>query len=312
MRVLNLVTNPNSTFFKQQVASLNRAGIEETTLTVPGDRNYDDGETAARSALDYVRFCPQVLRHSFGEYDIIHANYGLTAPPAVLQPNLPIVLSLWGSDLMGKYGWLSKACAAYADAVVVMTEEMAAELDCEAHVIPHGVDLEKFAPSPTAEARAELGWAADAYHVLFPYPPARGVKDYPRAERLAEAAADRLDRPLQFHTVTGVPHGQMAVYMNAADTLLVTSKREGSPNAVKEAMACNLPVVTTDVGDVATRLADVTPSYVCQTDEELIEGLLEVAREGDRSDGRAAAHEVSIDRTSNRLHQVYHSVLDDT
>lgn len=309
MRALQLVTNPESRFFKQQVRYLEAAGVETTTLPVPGDRHIGDGDVDGRSPVDYLRHYPSVLRHSLGDYDLVHANYGLTAPAAVAQPSLPVVVSLWGTDLMGRYGPVSSVCTRFADAVVVMSPEMADRLRCDAHVIPHGVDLDRFAPAPAAEAREELGWDPDVRHVLFPYPPERGVKDYPRAESVVELARERIDESVELHAVTGVPHQRMPTYMNAADALLVTSRREGSPNAVKEAMACDLPVVTTDVGDVRARLADVSPSFVETSDEDLADALVEVLVARERSNGREAAREVSVQRSNERLRDVYRSVV---
>ncbi len=312
MRVLNLVPTRESRFFQQQVAHLRDRGVEQTTLAVPGRKEYDDGDTSTRSPLDYARLYPRVLEESFGDYDLIHANYGLTAPHAVLQPNLPVVVSLWGTDLMGKYGWVSKLCSRFADETVVMSPVMADVLGGDCRVIPHGVDLEKFQPAPQSDAREELGWRDDAYHVLFPYPPERGVKDYPRAERVADGARDRLDGELALHAVTGVPHDEMPTYMNGADALLLTSRREGSPNAVKEALACNLPVVATDVGDVATRLDGVTHSRACSTDAELVDALADALAADERSNGREVVREVSIERTNERLYDVYREVVRDS
>ncbi|UIP01532.1 glycosyltransferase (plasmid) [Halobaculum sp. CBA1158] len=311
MRVLNLVPTEQSRFFTQQRATLRELGVEETTLAVPGRRTYDDGDTDGRGFSDYLRFVPSVFRHSLGEYDLVHANYGLTAPHALAQVRLPVVLSLWGSDLMGDYGWLTRRCARHADAVVVMSERMAAELDTDCHVIPHGVDLELFRPMPVDAAREALGWRddPDAHHVLFPYPPARGVKDYPRAERVVDRVADAVDGDVRFHTVTGEPHERMPLYMNAADVLLVTSEREGSPNAVKEALACDLPVVSTDVGDVPERLDGVAHSRVCGSDADLVDGIVAALRADGRSNGRAAAEEVGLEATTARLRAVYESVV---
>jgi glycosyltransferase involved in cell wall biosynthesis len=311
MRVLNLVTNSDARFFKQQRRALGERGVEETTLSVPGTHAHEDGKTKTRNLSHYVRFTVPAVCHAFGEYDLVHANYGLTAPPAVVQPRLPVVVSLWGTDLMGPYGWVSRACVRFADAVVVMTEEMASALDRECHVIPHGVDLDRFRPEPQPRAQAVLGWNPDAKHVLFPYPRERTVKNYPRAKRIVESASASLDDPVELHTVSGVPHSRMPTYMNAADALLLTSHREGSPNSVKEALACNLPVVAVDVGDVRTRLDGVDPSPVSQSDAELAGELETILRTGARSNGREAVRDVSVQSTSTRLYDVYRSVVDD-
>lgn len=303
--VLNLVTTARP-FFDQQVRVLERNGVSCTTVSVP--KAASDGR---RGVDDYLRFHGRVLRTVLtGEYDLVHANFGLVAPFALAQPVRPIVLSLWGTDVFGEYGWLSKHCARWVDAVVVMSREMAEAVPVECDVIPHGVDFDRFSPMPRDEACTELGWDTDRRHVLFPYAPSRDVKNYPRAERVVEGVRERLSVPVELHAVHGVPHENVPRYMNAADSLLLTSEWEGSPNAVREALACNLPVVATDVGDVRERLEGVSLSYVCRTDDELVERLATVLDRQSRSDGREVAREVSLDRMGERLLRVYERVLD--
>lgn len=308
MHVLNLVTNAGASFFEQQVAALRRRGVSSTTLGVDGDRVVTDDDEASRSVLDYARFYGRVLRTSTSQHDVVHANYGLTAPMALAQPNRPVVLSFWGSDLLGNVGRLSRWCARHADAVIVMSGEMADRLDGECHVIPHGIDLELFRPLPRRQARELVGWRDDAKQVLFPYATQKPVKDYPRAERVVDRARDRLDEDIVLQTLHDVPHARMPLYLNAADTLLLTSKTEGSPNSVKEALACNLPVVATDVGDVRKQLTGVDPSHICGTDEALVDGLVDVLERGDPPNGRAAVASLGVDRMAERIHSVYRSV----
>ena len=313
LRVLNLVTNQQSQFYQNQLDTVAEFGVTTETVAVPGDNKTASVKSpgnSTRSLHHYVRFCAPVLRKSLGEFDIVHANNGLTAPAALLQPRLPVVLSLWGSDLMGKYGWVTRLCVDRVEEVIVMSDEMAATLDRRCHVIPHGVDLDVFEPRAQPDARADLGWDPEVKHVLFPYPTQRPVKDYPRARRVVERADAELTVPVRLHTVQGVDHERMSTYMNAADSLLLTSKREGSPNTVKEALACNLPVVATDVGDVRQQLADVQPSAVGTTDAELVTGLVDVLERGERSNGRERARQLGLDRMGRRIRAVYDDVLE--
>jgi len=305
MRVLNLVTTPRP-FFDQQMEVLEKCGVETEAVTVPGRESTSGG----RTPLDYARYYPKVLRESLGEYDVVHANYGLTAPFALAQPRRPIVLSLWGSDLMGRPRPLVERCAPYFDEVIVMSERMADEIGCEVTVIPHGVDFEKFQPIDQREAREAVEWDHDAKHVLFPYHPSREVKDYPKARRIVDTVDDRLDEDVRLHAVHGVSHGELYKYMNAADALLLTSKWEGSPNSVKEALVCNLPIIARDVGDVCERVRGVRRSFACSSEGELRRKLELVIEAGERSDGRNQSRELRETVMRDRLLSLYDSTLD--
>jgi len=303
IEVLQLVTTPRP-FFKKQVAVLERQGISCTVLPVPG------GTSDTRSILDYARFQGRVLREvAVNDFDIVHANYGLTAPTALLQPLRPVVLSLWGSDLLGTYGWLSEACLTHCDAVIVMSEEMDDRIDQETHIIPHGIDMDQFAPESRSQAREAVGWSEIAKHVLFPYDPSRSVKDYPRAEAIVDAVNEQSNQSVKLHAVYNIPHEQVPTYMNAADALLLTSKREGSPNSVKEALACNLPVVTTDVGDVADIVGDLDNCAICQTNDELVQVLVNVLTSDKRATSRPRVREHGLEQMGQELREVYDDVL---
>jgi glycosyltransferase involved in cell wall biosynthesis len=307
--VLNLVTTVEKTFYRQQIEALDQIGVTSRTLAVPGTHHRGDAGGSSRSITDYLRFYPTALAESFGSYDLIHANYGLTGPAALAQPTKNVVLSLWGSDLYGRYAPVSKLCARLADAVIVMSEEMAAAVPADCHVIPHGVDFDLFRPMDQSTAQSDLGWNSDVAHVLFPYATTRPEKDFPRAERVVETAGEQVDREVELHAMHDIAHDRMPVYMNAADALLLTSEHEGSPNSVKEALACGLPVVSTDVGDVRERLSGVSPSAVGTTDRALVSGLVDVLEREARSNGREQARDLSLERMAQRIDDVYDSVL---
>lgn len=305
VRVLNLV--PKSVpFFRNQVSALEARGIEQTTVEVPGRRTATDG----RSVGHYLRYYPMVLRARPWQYDIVHANFGLTAPFALAQWQRPVVLSLWGSDLMGDLGWVGKYCARFADETIVMSDEMYDALGvADAHVIPHGTDLDRFRPIPKREARRRVGWREEGLHVLFPYSPERSVKNYPLADEVVTATAERLDEQVELHAITGVDHAEIPYYMNAADALVFTSDREGSPNVVKEAMACNCPVVSRDVGDVRELLDGVRRAAVAENDEDLPRLLAEILTSDEQNDGRDHVQHLSLDHVADRLVEVYRRAL---
>lgn len=304
MRVLQLVPSADSSAYRGQVRALSEYGVDFATLAVPGDHVAGGRSRSPRDYLSHFVSAFRVRR----EFDVVHANQGIVAPTA-LTLGLPTVLSLWGTDLYGALGPVSRACSRLADQVVVMSAAMAEELGTDCRVIPHGVDTERFQPGTQRDAQATLGWT-DGYHVLFPYAPDRAVKNYPRAEQIVDAVGDRLHADVSLHAVTGVPHEQMPTYYVAADALLLPSAHEGSPNAVKEALACNLPVVSTPVGDVPERLDGVTPSGTAETDAGLTSALAAVLARDERSNGREQVFELTRDRTARELAAVYREVLD--
>ena len=151
-----------------------------------------------------------------------------------------------------------------AAAVVAVSQELAAQCPFPvAAVIPPGVDLELFRPLPRAEARARLGLAADAEHrlrlLVFPADPARPEKRYAAALELAARLAAR--RPgVELRPVFGRPRAEMPLWCNAADAVLVTSEREGYGLACVEALACEVPVLSTPVGIAPSRRPPPPPA----------------------------------------------------
>ena len=191
MDVLSLVTNRYASFYQKQNEALEEYDIN-ITHCYPALQSADYGkqQEIGRTWVDYLKLYPNVLKQSLNSYDVVHANFGLMGPFALAQPNRPIILSLWGSDLSGKVGQLSKFCAKYCDEVIVMSEEMKTELGQDAHVIPHGIDLDQFQPMSQVEAQNAVGWNIEKAHVLFPYDPSREVKNYPLAEGVVENPAN--------------------------------------------------------------------------------------------------------------------------
>jgi len=307
LRVLSLTTTTWRSFYRTQVRALEGRGVEVTTRQPPGEfRAFDDG-VRRRGVLDYLRFVPTVLREARHEHDLLHANYGLLAPHAAVQPTLPTVLTLWGGEFVGnRFAGVIRRFANRADEVVVPSEAMGDRVTRDYHVVPFPVDTDLFRPIPRAEARRHLGWEEAKTVVLFPYATARYEKNYPLAERVVGA----LETDATLVTVSNRPHAELPLYMNASDALLVTSRWESGPMVVKEAVACGLPVVSTDVGFVASVLDGISSSYVASTERELVARLETVLRRGERADGRHRIESYGEREMGERLLAVYDRALD--
>lgn len=305
MKVLSLVTTPERSFYRQQCRALVARGIEWTTLAVPGSHRAADEDTEERTLTDYARYWPAALRHAAGDYDLIHANYGLTAPFAVTQPWLPSVVTLWGGEFEGnRFAPLIRTCVDQCDAVVVATSEITDDWPEKRVEIPFPVDTDLFRPIPRTEARRRIGWDENAPIVLFPYAKSRYEKNYELAERVV---ADVEGATLR--TVFDAPYEEVLYYMNASDAVLVTSRWESGPMTVKEATACNVPVVSTDVGFVADVLESVEGSFVRSSEAGLAAALEEVLRRRDRIDGRETIHGYTTEEMGRRLERVYERCL---
>ncbi|AGB39584.1 glycosyltransferase family 4 protein [Natronococcus occultus] len=305
MHVLHLITTTRS-FFEQQISVLEDRGIDCTVIGVPGEYTAD----SPRTATDYLRFYPKVLSHvRADDYDLVHGHYGLVAPFALAQPTRPVVMSLWGTDLMSDMGWLetiSRYGARFADATIVPSSAMSRELDVDHVEIPFGIDTDLFRPISREQARDRVGWDADERIALFPYDPDRDEKDYPRARRIA----DRAETELEVKTIEGIPYEEMPYYMNASDLLLVTSKYEAGPMAVKEAAACNVPIVSTDVGFVEETIGGLDTCVVSDDDGELAAGLDSILAGSRRSNAREAIDGLSLESMGDRLVECYRGVLE--
>jgi teichuronic acid biosynthesis glycosyltransferase TuaC len=304
------------TFVESMAASMRAVGVDVDVFPIRGDKTRRAYLAAARE------IGPRTAR---GGYDVLHAHYGHSGVIARLQGRVPVVVSYLGDDLLGtrvQSGSITprsrveaavfRELARFCAATITMSEEMEGRLPrrCRArnHVIPNGVDLVRFAPRPREEARAELGWAHGRPVLLFAADPAVATKNFALAEA-AHARAVREIGDLELVVAAGVPPAQMPTYMSAADALILTSRSEGSPNVVKEAMAAELPVVATPVGDVRERLDGVPGCFVRSPDQEaLAEAVVAAVRHGRTPQARARVARVSLSAVAQAVLAIYEDV----
>lgn len=305
-----------TTFIKRQAEFLQAAGVGVDVFAFHG------GKSPINYAASWRRARPLVRS---GRYHLVHAQFGQSGLLA-LPKKLPLVVTFRGSDVLGIVGdkdgsytmrgralqRASRIVAKKADAVIVVSEHMKSyfETDAPVHVIPSGIDLELFKPHPRAAAREQLGYGPDERIVLFVGRATQKRKRF----GLARAAVDILNQRLAARLVVGwgIPHEQMPLLMSAADALVVTSMQEGSTNVVKEALACDLPVVAVPVGDVPERLRGVA-GCECVYDEQpaaIAAALERVLRRGGRVDGRSAVACLDETLLTERVMAVYRSVLE--
>jgi len=322
LRVLMITsewTEPGSSrtthFIRRQAEFLAKAGVSLDVFAFHG------GQKPLNYLAAWARVQPRLRS---GRYDVVHAQFGQSGLLA-LPRRVPLVVTFRGCDLFGIIddghgrptlrGRLLQTASRFvgrrADAVIIVSEHMRQQLNTSApvHVIPSGLNLELFRPYPQAEARQKLGLDPTARLVLFVACPTEARKRYALAQKAVALLNERL--PATLIVGWGVPHPEIPLYMSAADVLVLTSIQEGSPNVVKEALACNLPVVSVPVGDVPERLRDVVGTEVCSDDrpETIAAALERVLRRGGRIDGRAAVRQLDEHILTQKVIDIYRSVL---
>ena len=302
-------------FIKSQVDSLVAAGVDSTLYEIEG----------WRSTAEYLKAMARIPRLARElDVDLVHAHYGYSGA-AAMGVHVPLVVSFCGDDLLarpvgdGSYTLksralihLSRRAAHRADACIVKSEEMRrviAEVP-GVQVIPNGVNVSHVKPISQREARQALGWRADGKVLLF-----AANKDEPRKNFPLAAAVERRlkaqGQDVRLEYLFGKPHSTIITAMSAADVLLLPSFHEGSPNAVKEAMAVNLPVVAAPCGDCPELLRNVHPSEVAQRDEEsFTAATARVLARNSRSNGREVIEaSLTLEKVAQRVIAVYERAL---
>jgi glycosyltransferase involved in cell wall biosynthesis len=312
------VTTPaEGTFVADQVESLRAIGVEVTLMHLTRTAR---GRGVYRSLAKDSR---RLVAHS--EPDVVHVMYGGVMADIITRAiaDRPVLVSFCGTDLLGggqtkaatrlrrEYGALaSRRAARRAAGAIVKSRNLFEALPPDVDrgrvwIVPNGIDLELFRPQDRAACRARLGWEADRRHVLFPSPPGRPEKRFALAQAAVRALAEE-GVESDLHPLVDVPHEEVPLWLNAADVVLLTSTHEGSPNAVKEALACNVPIVSVEVGDVRERIDGVEGCHcAAATPPELAAKLAEVLERGERVRGREQVLELSLPTVARRLRAIY-------
>ena len=309
-------------FIEEQIVALQQAGVEIIRYGVTG-----------KGAIGYLRELPALRRFIRAERpDLIHAHYGLSGLLANLQRMVPVLTTYHGSDInlpsilrlskiaMRLSAWNIFVSKRNVDLAIRRRGDEATWRSGKYSLLPCGINL----PQPWSELQTHwVGqltlnqWvqeklSTEAKHVLFAGAFDNAVKDAP----LAKAAINELASEgvkVELIELKGYNRDQVNALMYNCDALLMTSKTEGSPQVIKEAMACGCPIVSVDVGDVAERLSKVEGGYVLPTrDPHAIAEALQqaVAFEG-KTNGREKIIEMGLsnDQVAEHLIEIYKQVL---
>jgi teichuronic acid biosynthesis glycosyltransferase TuaC len=287
---------------RDQVDALRALGVEVDLFSFPPGR----GEY-----LPATRRLRALLRRE--RFDLVHAHYGLPGWCAQLAGADPLVVTFHGTDVRHPLvGPLSRRLAWRISLVAAVSRSLFAAEDGRpglpevpgSAVLPCGPDLGRFAPAPRAETRRALGLDPDGRYLFFPANPARTEKRHDRAAELAALC--------QADLVTGgaIDPDEMPQWVNAADAVLVTSDYEGFGLAAVEALACDVPVLSTPVGVAPYALAGIDGCLCAPFDAAAWEAVarrhLDAA--DPRVDGTGRAATLSAGRMAERVLAAYRDI----
>lgn len=286
-------------FIKEQKDSLIKSGVVVEDFIILGK-----GFLGYISNLKLLR-----ARILAGKFDVVHAHYGLSGLLAVLQNLVPIVTTFHGSDVNLRRNWFfSFLTSRLSDFNIYVNHDMQKRLfnykNCK--VIPCGVDTKVFYPIEKIVAKKMLGLNTDVKYILFTSSFNNFVKNYP----LARDALNLINDNVSLIELKDKSRDEVNILLNACELLLMTSFSEGSPQIVKEALATNTPVVSTNVGDVSSLFSHVDNCFLVDFNPSDVAGkIIKVIASGSESNGRESILKIDVDIVANSIVSIYKSLL---
>ncbi len=273
----------------------------------------------------YLRNIPKLKRFlKLNKYDIIHAHYGFCGIVSQFaRDKEKLIVSFMGSDLLSSnnsdgtyiklsrfYVGINKYFARFKfNHSIIKSKIMQSEIikGTSYSVIPNGVDFKIFYPIDQYTSRRKLKINKEEQIILFVSDPKRKEKNF----ILAKNAVSLINsNRVKLKVVYNIPQYQLNWYYNSANILLLTSFYEGSPNVIKEAMACNCPIVSTDVGDVKEVIGKTEGCYITSFDPKDVAEKIKMALDfGKRTNGRNHIKHLEINNIAKKIINVYEHVL---
>ncbi len=252
------------------------------------------------------------------KFDIIHAHYSFSAIVSfIASKKIPVIASLMGSDIyQSKIGLciVRFFIIFFWKTTIVKTINMKEKIGFKnAKIIPNGVNIKNFKPIDKLTAREKLNWSFEDIHILFGANSSRFEKNFD----LVSSSIDTLKNKysIQIHCLNGIPHEDAPLYMNASDVVVLSSLWEGSPNVIKEALACNRPIVSTNVGDVELLLKGLKGCYISESNtidfSKKLDCAIKFSINNQQTNGRLRINDLKIDSNSiaNTIYNLYKEVI---
>ena len=270
--------------------------------------------------------------------DIIHAHYGLSAITAELQSMVPVVTTFHNGETLNKGVNLLTSLFSFRSKHVVYVARHIYDLVYFKHknysIIPCGVNMDDCHVIDHKEARQQLGFEDSVKYILF----GGGFDNLRKNYAILRDAVERIEQqpwiPVEGGErcgnivcleMKGLSRAECVLRMNACDLFALPSHSEGSPQALKEAMACNCPIVATDMADVKHLLGDLSGHYLLRNprptherwdaDEHSLDEMVELLQKAHSFNGRTNGRErimemgLSNEQVAKRLESIYENVL---
>lgn len=308
MKVL-IVCSGNVDNFDFQI---HHAFVYEQIESVKKDNHieYDTFFINGKGIIGYLRNLKK-LRNKIREYspDFVHAHFGLSGLLACLQRIVPVVITFHGSDVnLPQLKHFSILAARLSKYNIFVSEKIRNRVDGNNRysIVPCGINLDTFHPIDMKTARENLNMASGKKYILFSSSFTSSVKN----AALAFSAIGMLQFSVEFIELKNKNRDQVNLLLNACNLLLLTSKSEGSPQVIKEAMACNCPIVATDVGDIRDIISNSKGCFITTFDPADVAEKINLAFiNNKRTNGRDKIQHFDNKIIAKKIFDIYQKVI---
>jgi teichuronic acid biosynthesis glycosyltransferase TuaC len=271
--------------------------------------DYDTYFIKGKGFIGYLKNL-QKLKNKIREYspDIVHAHFGLSGLVSCLQRITPVIVTFHGSDANSYVKFLSKVTAHLAIFSIYVEQKISKKINVNKKnaIIPCGLELDKFFPIERKVARDKLNLVQDQNYILFSSAFNNPVKNY----NLAKKGIELLKNEFSVIELKNRTREEVNLLINACNLLILTSISEGSPQIIKEAMACNCPIVSTDVGDIRELIGNTEGCYLTSFEPEDVANKIKLALKfGKRTNGRERIKHLDNKIIAKKIMDVYKTVL---